>query len=96
MPEFFRTRFPRSAGPVMQRLILWQERASILAADAVLTVNDALAARLISLGVPQSKVTVVLNSPDLTRFDADTLRATHLHGRRNAALRLRGRPHADL
>jgi glycosyltransferase involved in cell wall biosynthesis len=70
MPEFFRTRFPRSAGPVMQRLILWQERASILAADAVLTVNDALAARLISLGVPQSKVTVVLNSPDLTRFDA--------------------------
>ena len=69
MPEFFRIRFPRASNPLVQWALLAQERAAILAADAVLTVNDALAGRLISLGVPPSKVTVVLNSPDLGRFD---------------------------
>jgi glycosyltransferase involved in cell wall biosynthesis len=69
MPEFFRARFPRAANALVQRALLAQERASILAADAVLTVNDALAGRLIALGVPASKVTVALNSPDLGRFD---------------------------
>jgi glycosyltransferase involved in cell wall biosynthesis len=69
MPEFFRIRFPRASNALVQRALLAQERASILAADAVITVNDALAGRLISLGVPTSKVTVVLNSPDLARFD---------------------------
>jgi glycosyltransferase involved in cell wall biosynthesis len=69
MPEFFRQRFPRASNALVQRALLAQERASILAADAVLTVNDALAGRLIALGVPPSKVTVALNSPDLTRFD---------------------------
>jgi glycosyltransferase involved in cell wall biosynthesis len=69
MPEFFRARFPRAANAAVQRALLAQERASILAADAVLTVNDALAGRLIALGVPASKVTVALNSPDLGRFD---------------------------
>jgi glycosyltransferase involved in cell wall biosynthesis len=69
MPEFFRIRFPRASRPLVQAALLAQERAAILAADAVLTVNTALAGRLVSLGVPPSKVTVVLNSPDLTRFD---------------------------
>ena len=40
-----------------------------LAADAVITVNDALADGSSALGVPPGKVTVVLNSPDLARFD---------------------------
>ena len=70
MPEFFRTRFPRASSSLVQRVLLAQERLSILAVDAAITVNDALAARLIGLGVPSEKVTVVLNSPDLGRFDA--------------------------
>lgn len=79
MPEFFRMRFgPRLAGAPAGRgpaprlahsLLLAQERASIAVADAVLTVNDALADRLVSLGVPRDKVTVLLNAPSLQRFD---------------------------
>jgi len=69
MPEFFRMRFPRASSHLVQRALHAQERAAIMAADAAVTVNDALAARLRALGVPSSKVTVVLNSPDLGRFD---------------------------
>lgn len=69
MPEFFRVRFPRVAGAPAYRLLRVQERLSIAAANAVLTVNDALGRRLIELGVPSGKVSVVPNSPSLRRFD---------------------------
>ncbi|HET9614646.1 MAG TPA: glycosyltransferase family 4 protein [Candidatus Limnocylindrales bacterium] len=69
MPEFFRARFPRAANPVAYRLLRIQERISIGMASQVLTVNDALAARLLALGVPAAKVTVIANSPVLTLFD---------------------------
>jgi glycosyltransferase involved in cell wall biosynthesis len=69
MPEFFRMRFPGSASPLAHRLLLIQERASIGLASAVITVNQALADRLIGLGVPRNKVSVILNSPSLRRFD---------------------------
>lgn len=69
MPEFFRTRFPRASNPLVQRLLLVQERASIGLARAVLTVNDALRDRLVGLGVRAGKVTVILNSPSLELFN---------------------------
>jgi glycosyltransferase involved in cell wall biosynthesis len=69
MPEFFRARFPRRAGRLAHAALAAQERASIAAAAAVLTVNDALGDRLVDLGVARDKVTVVLNAPDLRRFD---------------------------
>ncbi|HET7725840.1 MAG TPA: glycosyltransferase family 4 protein [Candidatus Limnocylindrales bacterium] len=81
MPEFFRMRFgarlPGTQAPatatltarIAHALLLAQERASIAVADAVLTVNDALADRLVGLGVPRDKVTVLLNTPSLERFD---------------------------
>jgi glycosyltransferase involved in cell wall biosynthesis len=72
MPEFFRIRFPRAANPVAQRVLLVQERLAIALAGAVLTVNDALRERLIRLGVPASKVTVIPNTPSLVRFAPDT------------------------
>jgi glycosyltransferase involved in cell wall biosynthesis len=70
MPEFFRTRFARAANPVTHRLLLLQERASIAFSTAVLTVNEAGADRLLGLGVPRAKVSIVRNSPALARFDA--------------------------
>jgi glycosyltransferase involved in cell wall biosynthesis len=70
MPEFFRLRFPRASTPLVQKALAFQERAAISLADAVLTVNDALGQRLVSLGVPARKVTVVRNTPDLERFAA--------------------------
>ena len=69
MPEFFRSRFPRAHSPLAHRALLAQERLAVAVADAVLTVNDALAERLVSLGASAAKVTVVPNSPSLRRFD---------------------------
>ena len=69
MPEFFRTRFPRASSAPAQAALRLQERLSLAAASAAITVNDALAARLRSLGVPARKVHVVRNTPDLARFD---------------------------
>ena len=42
-----------------------QERAATAVADAVITVNDALGDRLLDLGVPAAKLTVILNAPAL-------------------------------
>ena len=69
MPEFFRSRFPAASRGLVRAGLLAAERASIGFASHVLTVNDALGDRLVSLGVPASKVTVVLNSPRADRFD---------------------------
>ena len=51
MPEFFVTRFPRSANPLSHRLLLLQERLSIAFATHVITVNEAFGDRLRGLGV---------------------------------------------
>jgi glycosyltransferase involved in cell wall biosynthesis len=69
MPEFFRSRFPRAANPLIHRVLVWQERLSIALASQAQTVNQSLADRLIRLGVPAAKVGVVRNSPSLGRFD---------------------------
>jgi glycosyltransferase involved in cell wall biosynthesis len=70
MPEFFRSRFPRAASPLAHRLLLLQERCSIALATAVVTVNQAMADRLVGLGNRPGKVHVVANSASLARFDA--------------------------
>ena len=69
MPEFFRVRFPAAAGPVPHAVLRAQERAATTVADAVITVNDALGDRLLDLGVPAEKLTVILNAPTLALFD---------------------------
>lgn len=69
MPEFFRSRFPRASNPVVHAVLRIQERVSIRLASAVVTVNEAMRERLIRLGVPPDKVSVVPNSPALERFD---------------------------
>ncbi|HEX5822883.1 MAG TPA: glycosyltransferase [Candidatus Limnocylindrales bacterium] len=69
MPEFFRMRFPRASNRFVHALLRFQERVSIGFASAAITVNDALAARLVGLGVRAGKITVILNSPSLVRFD---------------------------
>jgi glycosyltransferase involved in cell wall biosynthesis len=69
MPEFFRSRFPARASRAAHGSLLLQERASIAVARAVVTVNDALAERLVQLGVAPAKISVILNAPDLRWFD---------------------------
>jgi len=70
MPEFFRMRFPKASNPVVHAALVAQERLSIAMASAAITVNDALGDRLVAMGVPRGKVTIVHNSPSLARFDA--------------------------
>jgi len=69
MPEFFRSRFHGHAGRAGYAALRAQERAATTFATAVLTVNDALGDRLLELGVPASKLTVIPNAPSLARFD---------------------------
>jgi len=69
MPEFFRMRFPRAAHPIVQAALRLQERLAVGFAAHALTVNDALVARLVHLGVRPERVTRVRNTPSLARFD---------------------------
>ena len=76
MPEFFRMRFPGAANPLAYAALRLQERLSIAAATAVITVNDALADRLTrTVGIRPEKLTVVMNTPDMRLFD----RAAYAH-----------------
>jgi len=70
MPEFFVTRFPRAANPISHRLLLLQERLSMAFASHVITVNEAFGDRLRGLGLRDDKLSIVINSPSLERFDA--------------------------
>jgi glycosyltransferase involved in cell wall biosynthesis len=69
MPDFFRSRFPRAASPLAHRALRLAERVSVAAASHAITVNDALADRLVGLGCSPDHVTVVRNTPSLARFD---------------------------
>lgn len=69
MPEFFRTRFPDVRSPPVHQALLLEERVSIALADRVFAVNELMADRLLGLGVPSHKLTVVPNAPDLGLFD---------------------------
>ena len=69
MPDFFRSRFPGAANPLVHRALCLAERASIAAASHAITVNDALRDRLLGFGVAPDHVTVVRNTPALSRFD---------------------------
>jgi glycosyltransferase involved in cell wall biosynthesis len=83
MPEFFRIRFPGATNPLIHRLVRLQERLSIAFSTATMTVTEAMADRLRSLGVRPDKVHVVINSPSLARFalDAHPRRAFRADGR---------------
>lgn len=73
MPEFFSARFGARSGGLGVRLLRVQERLACRFATAVVTVNQALADRLIGLGVDPNKLTIVPNAPSLARFS----RAAH-------------------
>lgn len=69
MPDFFRSRFPGAANPVVHRALVLAERLSIAAASHAITVNEALRARLVGLGVRPGHIDVVRNTPSLARFE---------------------------
>jgi glycosyltransferase involved in cell wall biosynthesis len=69
MPVFFGSRFHSRMGGVARAVLGLQERLATRYASAVITVNEALGDRLLGLGVPPEKLTIVPNVPSLARFD---------------------------
>ncbi len=64
MPEFFASRTGGSMDSLAVRLVRLQERVSSRFADGVLTVTDLWRRTLIARGLPDAKVSVVMNLPD--------------------------------
>lgn len=72
MPEFFGSRFGGRARGIGRWLLGIQERLACRFASTVVTVNEALGDRLLGIGVPPDKVSVVPNAPSLSRFAPGT------------------------
>ena len=68
MPEFFGSRFGGRSRGIGRWLLGVQERLACRFASAVVTVNEALGDRLLGIGVPPDKLSVVPNAPSLGRF----------------------------
>ncbi len=66
------------------RLLRWQERVSCAVADAIICCHEMARNVLVQHGVPEQKVTAVLNVPDERMFH----RALRAHERRGHELRL--------
>ena len=69
VPMFFQNRFPNVRNPLVHRAVALQEQLAVHIADAVMTVTQPLVERLVAQGIPAEKVALVLNSPDLHRFN---------------------------
>jgi len=64
MPELFASKFDSGMNSWPVRLVSWQEQQSTRFADHVITVTDTWKQRLIQHGVPEGKVSVVMNLAD--------------------------------
>ena len=64
MPEILAARMGAPPSGGWARLAMAMERASCALADHVVTVNEAIRNLLVSRGVEQAKISVVMNSPD--------------------------------
>ena len=64
MPELWAQKTGMPMTHWMIRLIKWQERISCLFADAVICCHELACDALVRMGVPEGKITVILNVPD--------------------------------
>jgi glycosyltransferase involved in cell wall biosynthesis len=63
-PELFSSKFARSPGGALERLLKYEERLSAALATRVIVVTDQARLRLEGRGVGVGRTTVVMNSPD--------------------------------
>lgn len=68
MPEFFAAKTGSAMTDLPVRLVIWQEQLSCRFADHVITVTDVWRETLIRRGVPEHKVSVVMNVADSAVF----------------------------
>jgi glycosyltransferase involved in cell wall biosynthesis len=66
MPEIFVARFGVGRDSWQFRFAAFLEVISSWFADAIITVNDAIKARLVERGADADKISIVMNSPDVT------------------------------
>jgi glycosyltransferase involved in cell wall biosynthesis len=64
MPEFFAAKTEGDMNSLAVRVVTWQEQLSCRFADHVITVTDVWKETLIQRGVPEHKVSVVMNVAD--------------------------------
>lgn len=69
-PEFYRQKYGAPPSRLAVRALAAIEQRALRAADAVITVSDALRDRFISRGAPAERITVVMNSADEKLFPA--------------------------
>lgn len=69
--ELFETRWPEKKKSLLMKFVRLVEKMSCGFADHVITVTDACRMRLMERGVPDKKITLVLNTadPEIFRFD---------------------------
>jgi glycosyltransferase involved in cell wall biosynthesis len=70
MPELYQDKFGGRRGAIGARLLMLEERTSAGCADTVLAVHALHRARLIRAGVPERKITTVMNAADPAIFSA--------------------------
>jgi len=64
MPEIFAARFNKDMDSILVKIPIFLERISHAFASHIITVNDTIKKIYISRGVPEEKITVIMNSPD--------------------------------
>lgn len=68
MPELYQSKFGVNAHHPLIRALAWQERLACTFADHVIAVHQPHKALLMRRGVPENKISVVLNVPDPSVF----------------------------
>jgi len=74
-PELFEEKWPGKKDKFLHKLIKYTEMMSCKFSDKIITVTDECKKRLVSRGVPESKITLVLNTPQKKIFLFDESRS---------------------
>ncbi len=64
MPEIFAARFNKNMDSMLVKVPIFLEKISIAFASHIITVNNTIKELYINRGVPEKKITVIMNSPD--------------------------------
>lgn len=69
MPETYAAKFEEGKGKLLLKLLKLEESICTRLADAVIAVNEPQARVLVNRGVPEKKITVLMNVPDDRVYD---------------------------
>lgn len=73
MVETFATKFKDNRRGIIYKLLLLEESISCRFADRIICVNDVQKQKMVDRGIPEDKITTLLNVPDNKFFNYDSL-----------------------